>query len=196
MRFLKTLTLNRRAIYDDRVALNVENTFTVANSTAMILPKSSSSLSVVQVEGMIRYNDGAYDAVTNPNGGQVEVYQSGNWRSLRYKEPSKIIVQNAGTGDGVNTVFPLSPQPATVAVSGGATWDEAQWAKNIIVIVGNVIQLAGTNYDVIKGEDIVDDGLATPGYPYTSGTKYIQFTSYVPGLATPEPVTVLHGFDQ
>jgi hypothetical protein len=193
MRFLKTLTLNRRAIYDDRVALNVENTFTVANSTAMVLPKSSSSLTAVQVEGMIRYNNGAYNAITNPNGGQVEVYQSGNWRALGYKEPKGIIVQNAGTGDGVNTVFPLSPQPVITAANG-VTWDEAQWAKNIIVIVGNVIQIAGTNYDVIKGEDIVigPDALG----PYTTGTKYIQFTSYVPGIATPETVTVLHGFDQ
>jgi hypothetical protein len=194
MRFLKTLTLNRRAIYDDRVALDVENTFTVANSTAMVLPKSDSSLTAVQTEGMIRYNNGTYNAITNPNAGQVEVYQGGNWRALRYKEPNKIILQPAGTGNGVNTVFPLSPQPATVAVNSGAAWDEEQWAKNIIVIVGNVIQKANTNYVVVKGEDITigPDALG----PYTTGTKYLQFTSYVPGIATPEPVIVLHGFDQ
>ena len=188
MRILKTLTLNRRAIYDSRVALDTANTFTVADSTAMILPKSDSSLTSVQTEGMIRYNTSTHD---------VEVYQgtggSATWRSLRYREPNGIVVQNAGTGNGVNTVFPLSPQPATTAANG-VTWNVTQMAKNIIVIVGNVIQIAGTNYDVIDGADITI-GPSALG-PYTSGQKYIQFTSYVPGVATPEVVTVLHRFDQ
>jgi hypothetical protein len=70
-------------------------------------------------------------------------------------------------------------------------------AKNIIVIVGNVIQLANTNYVVIDGADITDAGTATPGFPYTSGTKYIQFEEGIPGSTVPgEPVTVIHGFDQ
>jgi hypothetical protein len=188
MRFLKTLTLNRRAIYDDRVALDINNTFIVADSTAMVLPKSSSSLSAVQVEGMIRYNTNTHD---------VEVYQgnggSATWRALRFREPGAITQQAAGTGDGFNTVFPLSPAPASVAANG-LTWDLAQQAKQIIVIVGNVIQVSGTNYVIKLGENIDDNGTATPGYPYINGTKYIQFTSGVPGLAT--PVVVLHGFDQ
>ena len=175
------------------MALDTANTFTVADSTSMVLPKSSSSLTSVQTEGMIRYNNGAYNAITNPNGGQVEVYQNSNWRALRYKEPTGITVQNAGTGNGVNTVFPLSPQPPSLAANG-VTWNELQWAKNIIVIVGNVIQVANENYVVIKGEDIIigPDALG----PYTSGQKYLQFTSYVPGVATPEKVTVIHGLDQ
>lgn len=187
MRFLKTLTLNRRAIYDSRVALTTDNDFTLADSISMILPKSSSSISS-PVEGQIRYNTSTRD---------VEVYQgtggSATWRSLRYREPNGIVVQNAGTGNGVNTVFPLSPQPVTTAANG-VTWDVVQMAKNIIVIVGNVIQIAGTNYDVIDGADITI-GPSALG-PYTAGTKYLQFTSYVPGIATPEVVTVLHRFDQ
>lgn len=187
MRFLKTLTLNRRAIYDSRVALDTNNNFTVANSTVMTLPKSSSSLSTTQAEGMIRYNTDTHD---------VEVYQgtggSATWRALRFREPGAITQQAAGTGDGVNTVFPLSPQPVATAANG-LTWNLAQQAKQILVIVGNVIQVSGTNYVLIDGADITVTVGSAPG-PYTSGTKYIQFTSGVPGLAT--PVVILHGFDQ
>ena len=187
MRFLKTLTLNRRAIYDSRVALDTNNNFTVADSTVMTLPKSSSSLSTTQAEGMIRYNTSTHD---------VEVYQgtggSATWRALRFREPGAITQQAAGTGNGVNTVFPLSPQPVTIAANG-LTWNLAQQAKQILVIVGNVIQVSGTNYVLIDGADITVTVGSAPG-PYTSGTKYIQFTSGVPGLAT--PVVVLHGFDQ
>jgi hypothetical protein len=186
MRFLKTLTLNRRAIYDSRVALTTDNNFTVADSTVMTLPKSSSVVS--GVEGMIRYNTSTHD---------VEVYQgtggSATWRALRFREPGTITQQAAGTGDGFNTVFPLSPQPSSTAANG-LTWDLVQQAKQIIVIVGNVIQVSGTNYVIKLGENIDNNGTATPGYPYINGTKYIQFTSGVPGLAT--PVVVLHGFDQ
>ena len=192
MRFLKTLTLNRRGLYDSRVALDTANTFTVADSTAMVLPKSSSSLSAVQTQGMIRYN-------TSTN--NVEVYQgsgaAANWRALRYKEPGLITQQAIGTGNGTNTVFgPLNPQPAAglsyVSTEIG-TWDVTQMAKNIIVIVGNVFQTAITNYVVIDGADITVTPGSAPG-PYTSGQKYIQFTSSVPGAST--PVVVLSGFDQ
>jgi hypothetical protein len=188
MRFLKTLTLNRRAIYDSRVALDTSNNFTVADSTVMTLPKSSSA--VTGVVGMIRYNTSTND---------IEVFQgtggAATWRALRYRESNGITVQAAGTGNGVNTVFLLSPQPSSV-VANGVTWDVSQMAKNIIVIVGNVIQLANTNYVVIDGADITVTVGSAPG-PYTSGTKYLQFQEGIPGATVPgEPVTVLHGLDQ
>jgi hypothetical protein len=66
-------------------------------------------------------------------------------------------------------------------------------AKNIIVIVGNVFQVSVTNYVVIDGANITIAAGSAPG-PYTSGQKYIQFTSSVPGAST--PVVVLSGFDQ
>ena len=185
MRFLKTLTLNRRAVYDSRVALTTENNFTLADSLSMVLPKSDTAISSPTV-GQVRYN------VTLD---EVEVYQgiggAAMWRSLRFKEPRAITQQAIGTGDGTNTVFgPLSPQP--VVGESGITWDVTQHAKQLIVVVGNVFQISGTNYIVIDGADIVI-GAGAVG-PYTTGQKYIQFTSAVPGLAT--PVVVLHGFDQ
>lgn len=190
MRFLKTLTLNRRAIYDSRVALTTSNDLTLADSRTMVLPKSSSSITSPTV-GQLRYNTSSND---------VEVYQgaggSATWRALRFREPNGVTVQNAGLGNGTNTVFPLTPQPATYGANG-VTWDVTQMAKNILVMVGNVLQIANSNYVVLDGANIVDAGTATPGYPYTSGTKYLQFQGAIPGaIITGEPVTVIHGLDQ
>jgi hypothetical protein len=178
MRFLKTLTLNRRAIYDSRVALNTDNTFTVADSTAMVLPNSSSSLSTVQTEGMIRYNSSTHE---------VEVF-SGNpasWRILRYKEATGI-TRETYVGDNSTQVYgPLTVQPPTT-VESGATWT----GDNLIVLVGNVYQTWSDNYFIKTGVQL--------GAPWDTGpdaTKfYIQFTSTTPGLLT--PIVILHGFDQ
>jgi hypothetical protein len=177
MRFLKTLTLNRRAIYDDRVALTTDNTFTVATSNVMVLPKSSASISSPTV-GMMRYNTST---------DEVEVYEgaSATWRAIRYKESVQIQKQSF-SGDGITSVFgPLSPQPPTV-VANGASWT----GDNLIVIVGGVFQVYNTNYLIQTG--------VTIGAPYDTGpdaTKYyIKFTSASPGLST--PITVLAGFDQ
>jgi hypothetical protein len=96
------------------------------------------------VVGMMRYNT---DIST---GGQVEIYQAGTWRSLRFKEAGQIIQQNLGAGDGTTTYFgPLSPQPPTV-VASNASWD----AQNILVIVENVIQVSGINYTVTNNPTV------------------------------------------
>jgi hypothetical protein len=179
MRFLKTLTLNRRAIYDSRVALTTSNDLTLADSRTMVLPKSSSSVSSPTI-GQMRYNTST---------DQVEVYQGvgggATWRSLRFKEATQISRENY-TGDGTSTVFgPLTYQPPAV-VESGATWT----GNNLIVIVGNVFQIYNTNYLIQLG--------STLGAPYNTppnDTKYyIQFTSATPGLST--PIVILHGFDQ
>ena len=178
MRFLKTLTLNRRAIYDPRAAVDVNNTFTVATTTDMILPKSNGSLSAVQTEGMIRYNISTHD---------IEVFSGSpaSWRTLRYKEATGI-ARETYVGNNTQTVFgPLSVQPPTT-VESGKTWT----GDNLIVIVGNVYQTWTDNYFIKTGVQL--------GAPYDTGpdaTKfYIQFTSTTPGLLT--PIVILHGFDQ
>jgi hypothetical protein len=176
MRFLKTLTLNRRAIYDDRLAIDITDGIVMNTPNSLLLPKGNNSTDrpASPVTGMIRYNTTSND---------VEVYQgsSATWRSIRYKE-STGITQQTFTGDGVGVNFgPLNPQPPTT-VESGKTWTGA----NLLVIVGNVFQTHNTNYLIVDG--------ATLGSPYISGQKYIQFTSSVPGLST--PIVILHGFDQ
>lgn len=178
MRFLKTLKLNRRALVDNRAAVDVNNTFTVATTTDMILPKSNSSLASVQVEGMIRYNTTSKD---------VEVFSGSpaSWRILRYKEATGIIRETYVGNNSQQVYGPLSLQPPTT-VENGATWT----GDNLIVIVGNVFQTWTDNYLIRTGVQI--------GSPYDTGPNsvkyYIQFTSTTPGLST--PIVILHGFDQ
>jgi hypothetical protein len=171
MRFLKTLTLNRRAIYDSRVALTTANDLSLVDSQSIILPKGNGTISN-PVTGQMRYN-------TTSN--EVEVYQgsSATWRSIRYKESTNITQQTLGVGDFVETIFgPLNPAPPTI-VESGATWSGA----NIIVIVENVIQIFNTNYTITQAPG---NGKAGTGY-------WVTFDSPVP---TGKAVTVLHGFDK
>jgi hypothetical protein len=186
MRFLKTLTLNRRVIYDSRVALDTSNNFTVADSFTMILPKSNASVSNPTV-GQLRYN-----TTTN----EVEVYQgaggSATWRSLRFKESIGIIQQDIGTGDQIETVFgPLTPRPTgnvdenlAWAASGNVLTPGNIWTgANLIVLVENVFQLYNTNYDIVDGSVVGK----------IAGQLYVQFSSAVD---LGKHVTVLHGFDR
>ena len=180
MRFLKTLTLNRRAIYDSRVVLNTNDTFTVADSNNMVLPKSNNSLTSVQTEGMLRYN------TTNH---EVEVYSGdpATWRTLRYKESTQIL-RDEYAGDGAKAVFgPLTYQPPST-VESGATWT----GNNLVVIVGNVYQVYWTNYRIELGSAITPT-LDDPG-PFVANQYYIRFMSASPGLST--QIVILHGFDQ
>jgi hypothetical protein len=173
MRFLKTLTLNRRAIYDSRVVLNTDNTFTVADSTAMIVPKSESSLTAVQTNGMIRYN-------TDTN--QFEGRQNNVWREFRFKEPTGLTVQYLGVGDDIETDFgPLTPDPYTyyTTIESGTTWNAAQMAQNLLVINETVWQIGGYDFTVIQ----------KPPAPGLDPETYIRFNI---AIATGRPVYIIH----
>jgi hypothetical protein len=173
MRFLKTLTLNRRAIYDSRVVLNTDNTFTVADSTAMIVPKSESSLTAVQTNGMIRYN-------TDTN--QFEGRQNNVWREFRFKEPTGLTVQYLGVGDDIEVDFgPLTPDPYTyyTTIESGTTWNAAQMAQNLLVINETVWQIGGYDFTVIQ----------KPPAPGLDPATYIRFTI---AIGTNRPVYVIH----
>lgn len=173
MRFLKTLSLNRRAIHDDRLAVDTANGVIMNTSNNLLMPKGNTDNRPASPStGMIRYN------TTN---NEVEVYQgiggAATWRSLRFKESTGIIQQTLGTGDAVETIFgPLNPAPPSV-VQSGVSWG----GQNLIVVIENVIQLHTTNYVIIQ-----DPAGKAPGY-------YLEFGSAVP---LGKPITVLHGFDQ
>jgi len=195
MRFLKTLTLNRRALYDGRVALDTDSNFTLTESITMILPHSDVTITS-PVTGQLRYN------VTTD---EVEVYQgtSATWRNLRYKESIGIIQQDLGAGDYAELYFgPLNPSPADTTIDsnlawathGNATTDGASWTgANILVIVENVIQIYNTNFTIVQNPA----GNSSPtgpngGDPYPAG-YYVKFDTPVP---LGKYVTVLHGFDR
>lgn len=180
MRFLKTLTLNRRAIYDDRLAVTTANGVVMNTTHSLLLPRGLTASRPAGQAGMVRYNTST---------SQLEAYQDGAWRPVSFKEPGKITLQSIGTGNAVETTFgPLTPDPYTAypTQQSGMTWDAAQMAKNLIVIVENVFQVATINYTVVQNPG------SGPGAPYAAGT-YIVFGTPVP---MSKPVYVLHGFDQ
>lgn len=147
MRYLRRLTLNRRAAFDNTLYVDTTRAVVMGARNNLTLPTGDGTeYPAIPVNGMIRYNEGAYNAITNPNGGQVEVYQGGSWRALRYKESGEITQQTLGVGDEVQVYFgPLNPAPPSVAQSG-YTWS----GKNLLVLVENVLQLHNTNYTVVQ----------------------------------------------
>ena len=148
MRFLKTLTLNRRAIYDDRLAITTIDSIVMNTPKNLLIPKGvESNRPGSPTNGMIRYN-------TDTD--QFEGYQSGAWRQFKFKEPSLITQQNLGAGNDEEVYFgPISPNPgAYLTTASGMTWNTTQMAKNMLVVVENVLQISDTNYTVVQNPSI------------------------------------------
>ncbi len=169
MRFLKTLTLNRRAIYDDRIAVRTDNSVIMNATNNLLIPKGTTSERPASpVNGMIRYNTdlSAY--------GEFEVYQGSSWRTVRFKEPNAVVLQDLGAGNDVDTIFgPLSPDPFTYTAQAGVTWNAAQIAKNLIVIVDTVFQVAGANFNIVQNPTSTGTGSEISGNVLTIGEEYI-----------------------
>jgi hypothetical protein len=197
MRFLKTLTLNRRAIYDDRLAIDTSNAVIMNTTNNLLLPKGSTAERPTSpVNGMIRYNTTLKEIPGAPGTyyGDFEAYQYGQWRPIRFKEPSGITLDFLGTGDDIELLFgPLTPDPYTYynTIESGTTWNAAQMALNIVVLVENVQQIGTVNFDIIQ-LDGTETGVNYPNAPYAVGT-YLKFGSPVP---LGKDVYVLHRFDQ
>lgn len=147
MRYLRQQNINRRAPFDQRLYVDMTSSIIMDTTNHMMLPKGTTAerpASSTWAEGMIRYNETTHE---------VEVYQGigggATWRSLRFKESTKITQQDLGTGDADNILFgPLTPSPDSVAESG-FTWDITQIQKQYIVLVENVFQISGTNFELI-----------------------------------------------
>ena len=140
MRYLKRQTLDRRTannttLYTDAGRINVY--LEPVGTGSVVVPKGNTATKPSGVTGMIRYN-------TDTN--QFEGYQSGAWRTFRFKESTAITQQNLGAGNGSEVYFgPLNPAPPATVQSGG-TWG----GQNLLVVVENVLQLHTTNYTVLQ----------------------------------------------
>ena len=170
MRFLRRQTLNRRAVYDNSLYLDTNNNIVMGTSNTLVLPHGSQSGTnprpYIPIEGMIRYN------TTTSN---IEVYQGSSWRALRYAESGPIVQQNLGAGDSATVYFgPLNSLYNPSNVASGATLA----GQNILVVVENVLQLAGSNYTVVQNPT-----LSSQAYqPYvsaavTSGGSVLGFST-------------------
>jgi len=190
MRYLKRTILNNKTITGHRnLYIDQSGEVVIDLPYSLTLPRGSTdnqspddSTIPSYVNGMIRYNTETEE---------FEGYQAGAWRSFRFKEPNKIILQDAGTGDATETVFPLTPDPFTYYVStqSDMIWDAGQMAKNLVVYVGQVPQVGTINFTV---EQSVSGSLTGPGAPYADGT-YIKFGTPPPNA---QKIYVFHGFDQ
>ena len=179
MRYLRKQVINRRAPYDQRLQVDINNSVLMSTPSAAQLPAGTSAQRPLvgnrygtsdtsDLSGMIRYN-------TETN--QLEGYQAGVWRTFRFKESTGITQQNLGIGDSVEVYFGvLNPAPPAT-VESGKTWG----GQNLLVVVENVIQIHGTNYTIVQ-----NPAGKPAGY-------YIFFSSPVP---IGKEVIVLHGFDQ
>lgn len=166
MRLMKAQSSNLRSIKGKGLKYDINDIIRMDSNLAMVVPVGNNAERPVFPEpGMLRYNT-VLDA--------FEMYSDGAWGEVRKKEPTTIVQQNLGNGDANETVFgPLN--------NGDPNFPVPKTAKNIIVLVENVFQISGTNYQLVQ-----NPGGKAPGY-------YIQFSS-APDLG--KPVTVLHNFDK
>jgi hypothetical protein len=171
MRYLRKQVLNRRAPYDTRFYMDATDGIVLANSNNITLPKSNNSI-VDPVQGMIRYN-----TTTN----EVQVYQgsSGSWRSIRYKE-STGITQQTGLGpiDGLTYFYgPLNPAPPAQVQTGTGGINVAWGGQNILVLIGNVLQIFNTNYVITQNPNT---SLATTTTVSSGTTLDFSSTASIP----------------
>jgi len=166
MKLIKAQSTNLRSIEGKGMKYDINNIIRMGSEVAMVVPVGDqASRPVFSEEGMLRYNT-TVEA--------FEMYSSGAWGEVRKKEPTEIVQQNLGNGDASETVFgPL--------VNGDANFPAPKTAKNILVFVENVFQIAGTNYTLVQ-----NPAGKAPGF-------YLSFSS-APDLG--KPVTVLHNFDK
>ena len=173
MRYLRKQVLNRRAPYDQRLSVDINDAVVMTTTNNVTLPSGTTAQRpVLPVNGMMRYNT---DIVA---GGELEIYQSGTWRSLRFKESTQITQQSLGAGDGTNLYFgPLTPAPPST-VQSNTSWG----GQNVLVVVENVLQLATTNYTVVQNPTIPSE-VYTPklSYAATVGATTLYFNSHVLG---------------
>ena len=155
MRFVKKQQINSKLITDPSVSVEANGQVVLGTNYALKVPMGTSAERPAYPEnGQMRYN-------TESN--EFEFYVNNAWEDARTMRPNTITVQNLGTGDATNQEFgPLNPTPATAA--------------NVLVLVENVVQIAGVNYTMIQGQ----------------GGQFLRFDSAVP---LGKDVVVIHGFD-
>jgi len=172
MRYLRQQQLNRRAIFDRRMYVDMTDSIVMNTTNNMLMPSGTTAQRPVSpVVGMMRYN-------TDTN--EVEIYEgaSATWRNVRYKESGQITQQTLGNLDGYTAYYgPLNPAPPTV-VANGATWS----GSNIFVYIENVPQLYTSNYTLTQNPvaTVATTTTVTSGSELTFGVSGSQATKVIP----------------
>ena len=166
---MKAQNTNLRNIYGKGIKYDINGQVILDSTNVMLVPKGTEAERPSSPSnGHVRYNT---------DDDQLEAYQNGAWREIRFKEPNQdpgITQQNLGNGDASEVYFgPLA--------SGDADYPVPAAAQNILVFVENVFQISTTNYSLVQNP------------PGKTAGWYIEFTS-APDLG--KPITVLHNFDK
>lgn len=181
MRFLKKSQLNFRNVKDQSVSIETDGRVTMDGNISLLIPKGGSSFRPSSsLEGMMRYNSD-----TN----NFEFYQgnsgtgSANWRKIKFKESTDISFQTfTNPSGGLDMFGPLTFNPCSVKVENTDNFvTPTQAAERLIVIIENVIQIAGLNFEIL-----IDP------VGYASGA-WLHFASNVPAEKN---IYVISGFDR
>lgn len=161
MRFLRRQTLNRRVPNDNRLYINTTGGIVMGTTSSLQLPSGTGDSAygdgTAQNQRPVNKHFGMMRA--NETTGDIEVYQGGTWRALRYKESTGITQQTLGFGDNNTTYFgPLNPAPPVTSQTG-SSWG----GQNLLVVVENVLQIFNSNYTVVQNPTV-------PGETYTPKT--------------------------
>ncbi len=193
MRYLKTKNISKWSTNDrtlisypsgvgpgNRVVVNAKGGMMLPKGTTAERPQLTGVRQPTDANGTIRYN-------TTSN--TIEAYVGGSWVTVASALSAAITKQTIGPGDGVETKF--GPLNTSFVASYTAS------ADNIIVLVENVFQIAGTNFSIVQNPA----GVPSAGFYGGAGSYpagyYIQFGSPVPatgGGGNPVYVTVYYGY--
>ena len=169
MRLIKRQTTNSRSIVGRGVSYDVNDQIIMYSNTGVQLPRGTEAeRPFYPVNGYVRYNT---------DDEQLEAYQNGAWREIRFKEPNQdpgIVIQTFGPGDAVETDF-------GTLNSGDTDFPIPAAEQNILVFVENVFQIPNTNYTLVQNPS---------GKP---AGWYIRFGTEIP---FGKFITVIHNFDK
>ncbi|SVB70536.1 uncharacterized protein METZ01_LOCUS223390, partial [marine metagenome] len=123
MRLIKAQNTNLRTIYGKGVKYDVDDQVIIDSTNTVLMPKGTTAQRPTSPNnGHVRYN-------TDDN--QLEAYQNGAWREIRFKEPNQdpsIVQQNLGNGDATIVLFgPLDSQDTDYPAPAAA--------QNVLVFV-------------------------------------------------------------
>jgi hypothetical protein len=170
MKFLKQKSLSKFTPNDQtlftnhygRSVMNLRGALRLPKGTTVERPDETGLRTLGGSDGFIRYNTQSQS---------IEALIAGVWEVVRAPGPSAIRIQTLGPGDDNDTIFGPLLQVPPVPADGDNSY-------NIIVLVENVFQLPGTNYDILYNH-------------LGSGNAYIEFTSPVP---FDKNITIFFGF--
>lgn len=170
MKFLKQKNISRFSISDNTLFANHYGRAVMDLTGGLRLPKGTTAQrpqGTVPGDAAVRTPNGADGFIRyNTDNNEIEAYIDGDWVTVRAAGGNTITKQdNLGPGDDILTIFgPLIEDPIS--------------DDNIIVLIENVFQISGSNFNIL--------------YNYLgSGDAYIEFTSPVP---LGKPITIYFGY--